>query len=161
MICNWRILFISKEKIPVKVHWPFKRIHIHICSEMKQSVHCKGVLDDLWAHHITSSTQTLLLRSLLFVTKRQLVWFNVLISTWPSRGLHLVTDKSKVAWFNVWQSGGLGLVTDKTKKTRTTARLRPLYKKHSYSHRLTPSNAKYKESKWLSATQLGKWIVFK
>ena len=34
-------------------------------------------------------------------------------------------------------------------------------KKHGYSHCPTPSNAKYKESKWLWATQLGKWIVCK
>ena len=47
-------------------------------------------------------------------------------------------------------SGSLGLLTDKTKKkTRTAARLKPRYKKHGYSHCPTPSNAKYKESKWL------------
>ena len=48
-----------------------------------------------------------------------------------------------------WSSGSLGLLTDKTKKTRTAARLKPRYKKHGYSHCPTPSNAKYKESKWL------------
>ena len=45
--------------------------------------------------------------------------------------------------------------------TRTAARLKPRYKKHGYSDCPTPSNAKYKESKWLWATQLGKWIVCK
>ena len=49
----------------------------------------------------------------------------------------------------------------KLKKTRTAARLKPRYKKHGYSHCPTLSNAKYKESKWLWATQLGKWIVCK
>ena len=45
----------------------------------------------------------------------------------------------------------------KLKKTRTATRLKPRYKKHSDSHCPTPSNAKYKESKWLWATQLRKW----
>ena len=51
----------------------------------------------------------------------------------------------------------------KLKKTRTAAaRLKPRYKKHGYSHCPTLSNKKYKESKWLWATeQLGKWIVCK
>ena len=46
-------------------------------------------------------------------------------------------------------SGSLGLLTDKTKKTRTAERLKPRFKNHGYSHFPTPSNAKYKESKWL------------
>ena len=49
----------------------------------------------------------------------------------------------------------------KRKKTRTAARLKPRFKNHGYSHCPAPSNVKYKESKWLWASQLGKCIVSK
>ena len=59
-----------------------------------------------------------------------------------------------------WSSGSLGLLTDKM-KTRTAARFKLCFKNHGYSYCPTPSNAKYKESKWLWASQLGKCIVSK